>query len=224
MLTLFFLVASNQQAFFKKEKENISLLIFTPNFCVNTHTRASKKNISPLAREYGLCARGCGDVRHTHKMSSEYPPLPSSDPNPNPTEETQKKRTEFWHRLCDAIREHKETPRDPFEVLKGWNVCANKRAMSNNPKHFDAYYFDEEGNRYRSKPEVFKFLDSGRRMEAVDIPTTFGAYVSRHHTRAHTIRILARVGIYFFCSRACVCVYARKRERSSGGEKNEERG
>lgn len=96
-------------------------------------------------------------------MSSEYPPLPSSDPNPNPTEETQKKRTEFWHRLCDAIREHKETPRDPFEVLKGWNVCASKRAMSNNPKHFDAYYFDEEGNRYRSKPEVFKFLDSGIR-------------------------------------------------------------
>jgi hypothetical protein len=96
-------------------------------------------------------------------MSSEYPPLPSSDPNPNPTEETQKKRTEFWHRLCDAIREHKETPRDPFEVLKGWNVCANKRAMTNNPKHFDAYYFDEEGNRYRSKPEVFKFLDSGIR-------------------------------------------------------------
>ena len=42
-------------------------------------------------------------------------------------------------------------------------MCANKRAMTNNPKHFDAYYFDEEGNRYRSKPEVFKFLDSGIR-------------------------------------------------------------
>ena len=51
-------------------------------------------------------------------MSSEYPPLPSSDPTPNPTEETQKKRTEFWHRLCDAIREHKETPRDPFRSVE----------------------------------------------------------------------------------------------------------
>ena len=31
----------------------------------------------------------------------------------------------------------------------------------NNSRHYDAYYFDEDGNRYRSKPEVFKFLDSG---------------------------------------------------------------
>ena len=94
--------------------------------------------------------------------SSKYPALPTSDPSPNPTEETRKKRIEFWQRLCDAVREREATPRDPFEALKGWNVSASKRVIKgNNSRHYDAYYFDEDGNRYRSKPEVFKFLDSG---------------------------------------------------------------
>ena len=64
--------------------------------------------------------------------------------------------------MCDAVREREATPRDPFEALKGWNVSASKRVIKgNNSRHYDAYYFDEDGNRYRSKPEVFKFLDSG---------------------------------------------------------------
>ena len=93
----------------------------------------------------------------------EYPPLPPDDPSPNPTDETRKKRLDFWHGLCDAVREHKGKPRDPFVALKGWNASASKRLCSGKTqaKQFDAYFFDADGNRYRSRPEVLKFLDSG---------------------------------------------------------------
>jgi len=42
-------------------------------------------------------------------------------------------------------------------------------------------------------------------------------YVSRHHTRTHTSRILARVGIFLF-ARACVCLRAEARVTEVRGE------
>ena len=108
----------------------------------------------------------------------EYPPLPPDDPSPNPTDETRKKRLDFWHGLCDAVREHKEKPRDPFVALKGWNASASKRLCSGaQSKQFDAYFFDADGNRYRSRPEVLKFLDSGIKGKKAKVTTKTNATV-----------------------------------------------
>ena len=107
-----------------------------------------------------------------------YPPLPPDDPSPNPTDETRKKRLDFWHGLCDAVREHKEKPRDPFVALKGWNASASKRLCSGaQSKQFDAYFFDADGNRYRSRPEVLKFLDSGIKGKKAKVTTKTNATV-----------------------------------------------
>ena len=108
----------------------------------------------------------------------EYPPLPPDDPSPNPTDETRKKRLDFWHGLCDAVREHKGKPRDPFVALKGWNASASKRLCSGaQSKQFDAYFFDADGNRYRSRPEVLKFLDSGIKGKKAKVTTKTNATV-----------------------------------------------
>ena len=107
-----------------------------------------------------------------------YPPLPPDDPSPNPTDETRKKRLDFWHGLCDAVREHKGKPRDPFVALKGWNASASKRLCSGaQSKQFDAYFFDADGNRYRSRPEVLKFLDSGIKGKKAKVTTKTNATV-----------------------------------------------
>jgi hypothetical protein len=66
---------------------------------------------------------------------------------------------QLWEKLCVEVK--KKLNKDANECLRGWTITITQRKNGQMAGKWDPLYFNEEGLKFRSLPEVLRFVSTG---------------------------------------------------------------